>query len=73
MAMSRPRKEVIALGEHELLKLRETAQAIGCTEATLRRWINRGHFPGVNLGTVENPRWRVLATDLDQWIQDRRK
>ena len=52
----------------ELLTVQEVAKHLRVDEKTVRRWINRGELPAIDLGKG----YRIYKSDLDAFIEKRR-
>jgi excisionase family DNA binding protein len=61
------RTESKADPEPRLLRLRPAARYLSVSIATLRREIQAGHIPYIQLN--HHAPWLVAVSDLDQWIE----
>lgn len=55
----------------DLLSIPEAAERLNVSRASVYRWIEEGRLPAVQLGGRGAP-IRVLADELDQWLEFRR-
>lgn len=51
------------------LTIAETAQLLQCSEASIRRWIDREGLPALRLGDC----WRFMRSDVLDWARGRAK
>lgn len=55
------RMDNVLMMEEKLLSVKEVAQALGISEATVKRWLTHKIVPGVKLGR----QWRIKQSTLD--------
>ncbi len=55
----------------EVLTLEEAAGLLKVPVGTIRRWLREGRIPVVKLGGQKTG-WRVLRSDLDRFVRERR-
>ena len=51
-----------------LMTAQEVADYLGISEATVRRYLNRGKIKGYRLGN----RWRIKRDDVEAYLSERR-
>jgi excisionase family DNA binding protein len=56
-------------GPREVLTLDKGAARLTIAKKTLRDWVRAGKFPGFKVGHE----WRVLASDVEQYLEERIK
>ena len=50
--------------EYRLVSLREAAEHLAVSPATLARWVRAGQLPAVRVGG----QWRIARPTLDPWL-----
>lgn len=57
--------------EDTYLTIRDVCRLLGVNERTVRRWIQGGELPAVELG--QRAGYRIAASDFDRFIAARKK
>jgi len=57
------------MSEDEVLTLQELAGYLKIAEKTLYGYAQKGTIPGIKIGSA----WRFRKTDIDAWLEERRK
>lgn len=55
--------------DEEILTLQELAAYIKIAEKTLYGYAQKGIIPGIKIGSV----WRFRKSDIDAWLEERRR
>jgi len=55
--------------EEEILTLQELAAYLKIAEKTLYGYAQKGTIPGIKIGAA----WRFRKTDIDAWLEERRR
>jgi len=53
----------------EILTLKELSEYLKIAEKTLYGYAQKGLVPGIRIGSA----WRFRKTDVDQWLEERRR
>ena len=53
----------------EILTLKELSEYLKIAEKTLYGYAQKGMVPGIRIGSA----WRFRRTDIDQWLEERRR
>ncbi len=48
-----------------LLSVKQSAKALACSEALLRKWLHQGKLPHVKVGRLT----RIRQSDLEAWLR----
>jgi excisionase family DNA binding protein len=60
-------------GSRRFLDATEAAEFLGgLNSRTVSRWAREGYLPSYPMGEGKRRLWRFLASDLEQWMIDRR-
>jgi excisionase family DNA binding protein len=49
-----------------MLSSKQAAEALGCTESAIRRWVSTGKLPAVKVGTRMT---RIRESDLEKFVK----
>jgi len=57
------------MADDEIMTLQELAAYIKMAEKTLYGYAQKGTIPGIKIGAA----WRFRKTDIDAWLEERRR
>jgi excisionase family DNA binding protein len=67
--ISTDKPEGMVMNEDEILTLQDVAAYLKMAEKTLYGYAQRGIVPGIKIGSA----WRFRKTDIDAWLEERRR
>jgi excisionase family DNA binding protein len=57
--------------EEVLLRPEEVAAQLGVRPQTVLRWIREKHLPAIRLGPARTGQYRIRASTLREWLEER--